>query len=146
MLDPTHPISAFFSHDPNEVLASLPSIARSSGAVTEAEALERRVGETGLVGARNGVFANRIFGEPGSFGHVRTAGVMHPSVFDSLPGLLGRDTPALVDVAEGRAALRGSELVPSSLDFEEDDLVGPRGLAEAVRRVAPDHPLLPLCC
>lgn len=146
MLDPLHPITAFFDDDPARVLASLPAIAASSGQVSSLDTLFRKAGEAGLRGHRDGLFAAKIFGpEPDRFGHVETAGVVHPSVFPRLVEVLQIDTPDLVAVARGEKLLRDGAIIDGLLPLEEGDLTGPRGLAEAVRRLAPDHPLLPLC-
>jgi hypothetical protein len=146
VLDPLHPITAFFDDDPAHVLASLPAIARSSGQVSSLDTLFRKPGEAGLRGYRNGLFAASIFGpEPDRFGHIETAGVVHPSVFPHLVEVLQLDTPELVAVARGEKLLRGGAIIDGLIELEDGDLTGPRGLAEAVRRQAPDHPLLPLC-
>jgi hypothetical protein len=146
VLDPAHPITAFFDDDPEVVMGSLPAIEASSGEVSNLNTLFRRPGEEGLRGYRHGLFAAAIFGpEPERFGHVETGGVIHPSVFPRLVGLLQLDTPVLIAIARGEKLLRGARVIDEVLDLEDGDLTGPRGLAEAMRRLAPDHPLLPLC-
>lgn len=145
MLDPAHPITDFFDHDSERVLRSLPAIERSSGRVSSLDTLYRNRGETGLRGARDGIFAPSIFGpEPERFGHIETLGVVHPCVYDRLVAVLGLDTPEIVAIARAEKALRDTTLVDNLLEAEDGDLTGPRGLAEAVRRRQPDHPLLPL--
>jgi hypothetical protein len=146
VLDPAHPITAFFDEDPARALASLPAIAASSGKVSSLDTLYRKPGEAGLRGHRDGLFAAKIFGpEPDRFGHIETAGVVHPSVFPHLVELLQIDTPELVAVARGEKLLRAGKIIDGLLGIEDGDQTGPRGLADAVRRLAPDHPLLPLC-
>ncbi len=148
MLGPTHPITAFFlDDDPDRVLATLAQVEeRSSGAVTSIETLFRTAGESELRGHKNGVFAAHIFGpEPERFGHIATTGVVHPAVFPRLVNDLQQDTPDLVAVACAQKLLRDGQLIDNLIHIEDGDLTGPSGIAEALRRVAPDHPLLPLC-
>ncbi len=144
MLDPAHPITAFFDDDPERVLASLPAIESSSGRVKDLDTLYRTVGEHELRGHRDGLFDPRIFATPDSFGHIETAGVIHPSMYSRLVGVLNIDTPFIQAIARGENLLRGDTVVEDVFASEDDDLVGPRGIAEAVRRRQPDHPLLPL--
>jgi hypothetical protein len=146
VLDPAHPITAFFDDDPERVLASLGAIDASSGKLSSLDTLYRLAGEVGLRGHRDGLFAESIFGpEPDRFGHIETVGVVHPSVFPELVEALQIDTPMLVAIARGEKLLRGDRVIDGLIDLEEGDLTGPRGIAEAVRRVSPEHPLLPLC-
>lgn len=144
MLDPAHPITPFFDDDPERVIASLPAIESSSGKVHRLDTLFRKMGERELRGERDGLFDARIFGAPGSFGHIETTGVIHPSVYPHLVGVLGFDTPIIVAIAHGEKRIRGDELLEDEWGFEEGDLTGPRGIAEIVRRRDPDHPMLPL--
>ncbi|NOU27472.1 MAG: hypothetical protein HOO96_06135 [Polyangiaceae bacterium] len=143
MLDPTHPVTAFFDHDPERVLASLPGLEQSSGAVTSFDTRERQ-GES-LRGMRDGLFSPAIFGAPDSFGHIVTAPIVHPCVLEALSGILGYETADWIAIAEHRVAVRGDALVREARDFEDDDLVGAAGIAEALRRERPDSPLLRLC-
>src|SRR5687767_3072357 len=143
MLDAAHPITGFFDHDPERVLASLPALEQSSGAVT---GFDTRMRQNGVLrGMQGGLFSPAIFGTPGSFGHIVTAPVVHPCVFPALAGILGYDTPEWIAIAGHRMALRDDKLVREVLEFEADDLVGPAGIAEALRRARPDSVLLPLC-
>ncbi len=144
MLDPAHPITAFFDDDPERVLASLPAIERSSGRVKDLDTLYRKAGERELRGHRDGLFDPRIFAAPDSFGHIETTGVIHPSVYSRLVGVLNIDTPIIQAIARGEKLLRGDSVIDDIFGSEDDDLTGPRGIAEAVRRREPDHPLLPL--
>lgn len=179
MLDPNHPISAFFDTDADRVLASLAHLDASSGKVTTTDTLMRPCGESELRAVRRGIFCQVIFGPQRSlecacgtlrgkacagetctrcgvlcgdpatravrFGHVETAGVVHPAVYGHLLEDLHHDTLALRAVACGEKALRGSKLVADLSELEDGDLMGPRGIAEALRRARPGHPLLPLC-
>lgn len=146
MLDRAHPITAFFEDDPELVLASLPAIEQSSGKVSSLDTLFRKAGERELRAHRDGLFAAHIFGpEPERFGHIETAGIVHPSVFPRLVEVLQLDTPIIAAIARGEKLWRDGEVLDDLLTIEEGDLTGPRGLAAAVRARHPDHPLLPLC-
>jgi hypothetical protein len=145
VLDPAHPITDFFDHDPERVLRSLPAIEQSSGKVSSLDTLYRQAGEIQLRGHRDGLFAAHIFGlDPDRFGHIATVGVVHPCVYSHLVAVLQIDTPDIAAIARGEKLLRGDKIIHDLLNSEDDDLTGPRGLAEAVRRRQSDHPLLPL--
>jgi len=145
VLDPAHPITAFFDDDPDRVLASLPAIEHSSGKVSDRDTLYRKRGETELRGSRDGLFAANIFGpEPERFGHIETLGVVHPCVYPALVSVLQMDTPFIAAIARGEKLLRGDTVIDELLGSEDGDLTGPRGIAEAIRLRCPDHPLLPL--
>jgi hypothetical protein len=108
------------------------------GAVTGVEHANETCERCGVVCGDPAVRAVR-------FGHVVTAGVVHPAVYPHLVEHLHHDTPDLVAIAHGKKALRDGVLIADPIETEDGDLIGPRGLAEALRRVRPDHPLLPLC-
>lgn len=144
MLDPAHPISDFFHHDPERVLASLAHLEASRGAVTSTDTLFRKPGESQLRGYRNGIFWAHIFGD-GGFGHIETAPVIHPSAFRALYELLPVGEPKVIeDIVCARKALRGDKVIDDLLQAEDGDVTGPRALAALVREKHPDHPLLPL--
>lgn len=144
MLDPAHPITPFFDDDPERVLASLPAIEQSSGAVHDLDTLYRAAGETGLRGSRGGIFAPGIFATPDAFGHIETTGVIHPSVYPQLGSLLQIETAHLHGIAHGEKLWRDGKTIDDIYQSEDGDLTGPRGIAEIVRRIDPAHPLLPL--
>jgi hypothetical protein len=152
VLDPNHPITDFFDDDPERVLASLPAIERSHGKLTSPDTLYRKRGEREVRGERGGIFAPEIFGEPDSFGHVETLGVVHPCIYPKLVELLQVDTPVIAAIARCEKAWRPDvtdgrpgAIIDDIYRTEDGDLFGPRGIAEIVRRARPDHPLLPLC-
>ena len=109
----------------------------------------------GLTCGRCGVLCDRASLRDERWGHVEVAGVVHPSVLSHLFEALGLVVEDLRDVVSGKKALRlqgGGEAgeepgwVAAALDEDDgEELTGPDGLAEAVRRARPDHPLLPLC-
>lgn len=161
----------FFSGDEARIVAAMRAIdQRSSGAVTSIDTLVPNTGDDGLRPARNGIFCQKIFGpvldhrcacgtlhgqehagetcdrcgvlcdrsslRAERWGHVEVLGVVHPLVYERLTengvgAALGIDHDDLRAIAFGEKPLA--------------DLIGPSALAEALRRTAPDHPLLPLC-
>lgn len=54
MLDPAHPITPFFDHDPERVLGALAAIGQSGGKVSSRDTLYRAAGESQLRGYRDG--------------------------------------------------------------------------------------------
>jgi hypothetical protein len=132
--------------DPERVLAALQRVSsQSSGAVTTTTLWSREPGEENLRGAESGIFAPEIFGgDPGRFGHVETAGVLHPAAFRTLQEEFGLTYPKIEAIARRELVLRGTRAVLAD-DLEDGDLTGPLAFAEALRRKVPDHPHLPLC-
>ncbi|MFN0246851.1 MAG: hypothetical protein ACKV2T_08070 [Kofleriaceae bacterium] len=143
MLDPAHPITAFFDDNPERVLASLPAIEHSSGLVKNLDTLYRKAGEPELRGHRDGLFDPRIFAN--GFGHIETTGVVHPSIYPRLVEIMSIDTPEIQAIARGEKQWRDGKVMDDEYAKDESDLSGPHGIAEIVRRARPGHPLLPLC-
>lgn len=117
----------------------------------------------GVTCARCGVLCDRASLRDERWGHVEVTPLVHPVVFPHLLDALGLFARDLSEVAAGKKALRPVkvkrrrdpdlgivgpairwELVPAE-PLSEGDCSGPEGLAEALKKADPEHPLLPLC-
>lgn len=109
-------------------------------------------GSRGVTCPRCGVLCDRASLRDERWGHVDVPPTVHPSVYNHLLGALGHLAGELRQVAAGERALRRRagkaeiawDVVPPD-DLAEDDLIGPEGLAAALRQADPAHPLLALC-
>ncbi|MCY0986605.1 hypothetical protein OV203_05710 [Nannocystis sp. ILAH1] len=117
----------------------------------------------GVTCPRCGVLCDRSRLRDERWGHLEVANVVHPSVYWHLAGPLGIYVEDLRHVVGGKKALRpvdarersgrGVDVPEQKIrwqvvladDLDDGDLIGPCGLAEALRRSDPEHPLLPLC-
>lgn len=78
------------------------------------------------------------------YGHVEVRQVVHPAALRVLGSALGWYGVDLGAVAAGEVYLRGAAEV-HRWHAEEGDVTGAPALADALRALDPEHPLLPLC-
>lgn len=75
------------------------------------------------------------------FGHLLTAPHVHPAAYPALAEAIGMPLLELTALARAEKVLRGGTLVPL-LEWEEDALSGPSGVAALLERRQAGHPLL----